>query len=93
MHVFEERIRYTPAVRQVRLDGGEKTFIFHPLFASEHFAEDKAGPAKNRQTYIVRSRFDGMFETKWCLHLFVLIDLVWPVFQELRLIRIKKQQG
>ena len=30
---------------QVRFDG-QKTFIFHPLFASENFAEDKVGRAK-----------------------------------------------
>ena len=65
MHVFYRRDPLHPTTLQVQLDGVEKTFIFHPLFASEHFAEDKAGHAnKNGQTCIVRSRVDGMFEKK-----------------------------
>ncbi|CAK9022188.1 unnamed protein product [Durusdinium trenchii] len=36
------RCLQTNRLREVQLEGGEQTFIFHPLFASENFAEDKA---------------------------------------------------
>lgn len=35
--------------RQVHVDGPEKTFIFHPLFASENFAEDKVAQLSHVQ--------------------------------------------
>ena len=43
-HIFVYRQMLGAAVsasRQVQFDGPEKAFIFHPLFASENFAEDK----------------------------------------------------
>ncbi|CAL1170358.1 unnamed protein product [Cladocopium goreaui] len=40
--IFPLRSLQTNRLREVQFDGPEKTFIFHPLFASENFAEDKA---------------------------------------------------
>ncbi|CAJ1425035.1 unnamed protein product [Effrenium voratum] len=40
--ILPQRRLQTNRLREVQLDGPERSFIFHPLFASEHFAEDKA---------------------------------------------------
>ena len=42
--------------RQVQFDGPEKTFIFHPLFASENFAEDKVGASSAMGSCFLREQ-------------------------------------